>query len=134
MNSLFLFAIHVSVLILLPRVKCITISSVAWSPIKVPLPADSSAISGKTVLEASKNCISLENCKAICLNETEIVMTGEVLDPNLCYDETEEVVQCWTSEKSKIVFIRFKRTRNKLLLTHKIKIDEDILICRFKSS
>ena len=112
MNSLFLFTIYLSVLISLPRVKCITVSFVAWSPIKVPLPADSSAVSGKTFLEASKNCMSLENCNAICLKGIEIVMTVEILDPNICYDETEEVVQCWSSEKSKIAFIRFTRTTN----------------------
>ena len=111
MNSLFRLTINLTVLISLHRVKCTTVSSAAWSPIKVPLPADSSAIYESTTLEASKNGVSSENCKAICLKETEIATTEEVFHPNLCYDKKRNKShKAWLHKQ--VGFIFFKHTKN----------------------
>ena len=75
-----------------------------WTKIKVPQPADINDISGKTLLDVAKTCASLESCKAICISGANYVMTSNVLDPNLCYDEQEVVIQCWTSESSMETF------------------------------
>ena len=76
--------------------------SVNWIPVKVPPPADMTAISGKTNLDVAEKCMALESCKAFCFSGGDYVMTSVDVDPNLCYGEHVAVIQCWTSESSTV--------------------------------
>ena len=79
-------------------------NSITWSQINVPLPSNTEALSGKNFLEIAKKCMLIVNCNVICKSDGKFFMTAEILDPDLCYDEAEVVVQCWTSKKSETNF------------------------------
>ena len=85
----------------------IVYTTINWRKIKVPPPTDKTATYGRTFLDVARTCVSLESCKAICKSGANYVMTSDVLDSNLCYDEKEVVIQCWTSESSMETFFRF---------------------------